>query len=245
MRPSNCSKCGKPHPKVHGHHSDYSKPLDVIWLCPSCHMKLHRELRIVHCRICGDLIGITKGGNKKRKLCGKHNSKLRRHGDPEWKRTVLQCPHNHPVPSQCHKCRIARKPEWSSKFNAYCRNKEREFKRQIVLSLASILGLGYDSGTILLSLHKSTGRLSEIDRQAIELMKPGTVIGARAVASILWPDHKSWKEADWRGQTGHQIQRRAGALLTRLANQGYLNKQVVGSGMTRRVVYSRREGLEI
>jgi hypothetical protein len=26
---------------VHGHHEDYSKPLEVIWLCPRCHHRLH------------------------------------------------------------------------------------------------------------------------------------------------------------------------------------------------------------
>lgn len=39
-RPENCSRCGKSS-AVHAHHTDYSKPLDVQWLCPSCHKGLH------------------------------------------------------------------------------------------------------------------------------------------------------------------------------------------------------------
>jgi hypothetical protein len=39
-RPSVCSECGK-HAQIHAHHPDYDKPLDVIWLCGSCHNRLH------------------------------------------------------------------------------------------------------------------------------------------------------------------------------------------------------------
>lgn len=35
-----CFFCGKDG-KLHAHHYDYSKPLDVFWLCPPCHGKLH------------------------------------------------------------------------------------------------------------------------------------------------------------------------------------------------------------
>lgn len=34
-----CEFCGDE--KVHAHHKDYSKPLDVIWLCAKCHNRLH------------------------------------------------------------------------------------------------------------------------------------------------------------------------------------------------------------
>jgi hypothetical protein len=38
-----CSVCGKE--RAQAHHEDYSKPLDVIWLCPLHHSQRHKELR--------------------------------------------------------------------------------------------------------------------------------------------------------------------------------------------------------
>lgn len=38
-----CIKCGST--KVHGHHEDYSRPLDVVWLCDFHHKERHRELK--------------------------------------------------------------------------------------------------------------------------------------------------------------------------------------------------------
>ena len=37
-----CQKCDKK-TKVHGHHKDYKKPLDVVWLCPVCHKLEHKK----------------------------------------------------------------------------------------------------------------------------------------------------------------------------------------------------------
>jgi hypothetical protein len=39
-----CSECGSTG-KIHMHHEDYSKPLDVAFLCPACHMRRHRKPR--------------------------------------------------------------------------------------------------------------------------------------------------------------------------------------------------------
>lgn len=34
-----CAVCGVL--RAHGHHADYSKPYDVVWLCPKHHKQLH------------------------------------------------------------------------------------------------------------------------------------------------------------------------------------------------------------
>lgn len=37
-----CEACGA---RAHAHHDDYSRPLDVRWLCPRHHSEHHRQLR--------------------------------------------------------------------------------------------------------------------------------------------------------------------------------------------------------
>lgn len=39
---SPCEVCGK---KAHAHHSDYDRPLDVIWLCPKHHKEAHLMIK--------------------------------------------------------------------------------------------------------------------------------------------------------------------------------------------------------
>lgn len=39
-KPTICSNCGDER-KILAHHEDYSKPLEVVWLCYSCHKKTH------------------------------------------------------------------------------------------------------------------------------------------------------------------------------------------------------------
>ena len=43
-----CESCGSDD-NVHGHHTDYSRPLDVIWLCAKCHQRSHADEK------CGEL----------------------------------------------------------------------------------------------------------------------------------------------------------------------------------------------
>lgn len=48
--PGACEKCGEAErfsatgrSLLHGHHHDYSKPLDLEWLCVKCHRKVTRQ----------------------------------------------------------------------------------------------------------------------------------------------------------------------------------------------------------
>jgi len=45
-KPSSCQKCGKvvQPSHLHGHHEDYSMPLQVEWLCSICHGDRHQTL---------------------------------------------------------------------------------------------------------------------------------------------------------------------------------------------------------
>lgn len=42
IKPVNCLYCGVFSNRLEGHHADYSKPLEVIWLCHACHTILHK-----------------------------------------------------------------------------------------------------------------------------------------------------------------------------------------------------------
>lgn len=47
IRPDKCTSCGSPpygKKGLHAHHWDYSKPLDVLWLCPKCHFEEHKRI---------------------------------------------------------------------------------------------------------------------------------------------------------------------------------------------------------
>ncbi len=41
VQKGNCELCGVVSP-IEAHHEDYARPLDVRWLCASCHRELHR-----------------------------------------------------------------------------------------------------------------------------------------------------------------------------------------------------------
>lgn len=44
-KPAACCRCGSSKAKrIDAHHDDYDKPLDVMWLCRSCHIARHKML---------------------------------------------------------------------------------------------------------------------------------------------------------------------------------------------------------
>lgn len=53
--PQPCGECSAP--KAQAHHDDYSKPLQVRWLCAGCHSKLHNQKHPLTkpCAECGAL----------------------------------------------------------------------------------------------------------------------------------------------------------------------------------------------
>lgn len=43
FKPNKCADCGV-ECSPHAHHSDYQKPLDVLWVCRRCHANIHKQI---------------------------------------------------------------------------------------------------------------------------------------------------------------------------------------------------------
>jgi hypothetical protein len=43
IKPSNCSICNSTQ-WIEAHHADYTKPLEVVWICKKCHVAIHKRL---------------------------------------------------------------------------------------------------------------------------------------------------------------------------------------------------------
>lgn len=83
-----CEVCGAE--KTHGHHDDYLKPLEVRWLCHSCHAAEHRDHQVVvsfvppergartHCRAGHPLTGDNLFMPRGRRCCRQCNRAYQR-----------------------------------------------------------------------------------------------------------------------------------------------------------------------
>lgn len=47
VRPTVCSQCQRSDAKIEAHHPDYSKPLNIQWLCVPCHRRRHAKTPVV------------------------------------------------------------------------------------------------------------------------------------------------------------------------------------------------------
>lgn len=44
IKPKCCQMCNKQDKRIEGHHTDYTKRLEVLWLCVDCHKHIHGKL---------------------------------------------------------------------------------------------------------------------------------------------------------------------------------------------------------
>ena len=70
-----CEMCGATGVKMNRHHTDYSKPTEVLVLCTKCHAKVHMKPPIIAtCVVCGSRF-LPNDHKARAKLCG--NEKCR------------------------------------------------------------------------------------------------------------------------------------------------------------------------
>lgn len=51
-----CQECGDTNGIIDAHHNDYSKPLEVIWLCRKHHADLHRRIGFFQVKYHPDIV---------------------------------------------------------------------------------------------------------------------------------------------------------------------------------------------
>jgi hypothetical protein len=73
-----CEACGAA--EAHAHHDDYSKPLEVRWLCPVHHAEYHRRAGLrTHCphghALTGDNLIVRRHGWRECRACKREEGK--------------------------------------------------------------------------------------------------------------------------------------------------------------------------
>lgn len=53
--PEGCEVCGCPIAKLDMHHEDYTKPLEVVFMCPTCHGKTRRKNLVTPAMVSGEI----------------------------------------------------------------------------------------------------------------------------------------------------------------------------------------------
>ena len=44
IKPSKCPICNSGEHRIEAHHADYSKPLEIVWMCQICHLAIHQRI---------------------------------------------------------------------------------------------------------------------------------------------------------------------------------------------------------
>lgn len=58
IKPDTCAECRSTE-RLHAHHSDYSRPLDVVWLFHTCHVEWHQHNKPIYAPETNHAAGIT------------------------------------------------------------------------------------------------------------------------------------------------------------------------------------------
>lgn len=128
IKPQSCSVCGNA--RAEGHHRDYSKPLEVVWLCRKHHLAEHARTHCVHGHaFTEENVWRDKNGWRRCKACHRQDEKRRLRrlrltvpaqlSTPERMKAKTRCPKGHEyTPSNTYhdprgwrQCRVCR-PTW-------------------------------------------------------------------------------------------------------------------------------------